>query len=56
MDRVTEIIERLEQLEDLVETIEPVMSHASDKGDGRAEVRSAVTISRNGTERAERVG
>ena len=40
MDRITEIIEWLEQLEDLVGTTEPVMPHASDNGDGRAEVRS----------------
>ena len=40
VDFVTEFIERLEQLEDLVGTTEPVMPHASDKGDGRAEVRS----------------
>ena len=39
VDHVTEIIKPLEQLEDLVGTTEPVMPHASDKGDGRAEVR-----------------
>ena len=42
VDRVTDFIERLEQLEDKVGTTEPVMPHASYKGDGRAraEVRS----------------
>ena len=39
MDRITEIIQWLEQLEDLVETTEEVMTHASNKGDGRAEIR-----------------
>ena len=40
VDRVTEIIKGLEQLEDLIGTSKPVMPHASNKGDGRAEVRS----------------
>ena len=40
VDHVTKFIERLEQLEDLVGTTEPVMPHASDKGSGRAEIRS----------------
>ena len=40
VDRITNFIERLEQLEDKVGTTEPVMPHASDKGEGRAEVRT----------------
>ena len=40
VDCVTEFIERLEQLEDFGGTTEPVMPHASDKGNGRAEVTS----------------
>ena len=39
VDRVSGITERLEQLENLVGTIAPVMPHASDKDDGRPEVR-----------------
>ena len=38
--RITDFIERLKQLEDKVETTEAVMPRASDKGGGRAEVRS----------------
>ena len=37
MDCITEFIEWLEQLEDLIGITEPVMPHASDKGDGRTE-------------------
>ena len=44
VDRVTEFIERLELLEDLLGTTEPVMPHASDKGDGRAEERSISEV------------
>ena len=40
VDRVSGIIERLEQLDDLIVTTEPVMPHASDKGDGRPGVKS----------------
>ena len=40
MNCVSDIIERLEKLEDLVGTTEPVMPHASDKGDSRPQVRS----------------
>ena len=36
---VSDNIERLEQIEDLVATTEPVMFHASDKGNGRPGVR-----------------
>ena len=44
VDGVTEFIKRLKQLEDLVGTTEPVMPHASDKGNGRAEVRSISEV------------
>ena len=40
VDRVAELIEWLVQLEDHVGTTEPVMPHASDKGEGKAEVKS----------------
>ena len=39
VDGVSEIIKRLEQFEDLVTTIEPVMPHASHKGDRRPGVK-----------------
>ena len=42
--RVLDIIKQLEQLENLVATTEPVMPHASDKGDGRPEVRLIIEV------------
>ena len=44
VNHFSDIIERLEHLEDLVVTTEPVMPHASDKGDGRPEVRLVTEV------------
>ena len=44
VNHVSEIIERLEQLENLVVITKPVISHTSDKGDSRPEVRSITEV------------